>query len=134
MTLCPDAECFNFGALVNVFQFEKGNCYWRIRDTFKPKMMEHGHESFTSGKIGTGSFAFKRKLLGDKVCYFPDVNLDPWSFAEIYKQKYPELREYFPGTKELGNPVGDDFAFYYELTRLVHSFPIDALLYIQYVR
>lgn len=134
MVLFPKAECFNFGALVNIFQFSRKNCYFRIRETFKPQMLEHGHEPFASGKIGTGSFVFKRDLLGDKVCYFPDVNVDPWSFAEIYKEKYSILREYFPGTKELGNPFGDDYAFFFELTRLVHSIPIDALLYIQYVR
>ena len=122
--LYPVYKVFNFGAI----------CYHRdygvgIRPTFEPKVLPVGHEPFGSGKIGLGSFAFDRTVWED-VGGFPEKGL--WDFAEHAKLQFPELRTFFPGTKELVNPFGDDFYIYYKMTRKYHSKPLKTCLYIQH--
>ena len=62
----------------------------------------------------------------------------PWDFSCWFQLKYPEVRPYCMvdvderGTKviqELGNPVGQDFALFYMLTRKYYSLPFDIYLY-----
>lgn len=126
--------------MVGAERFEKG---FHIRDTFKPEIRPDGkgHVSFESGHIGTGSFIFRRKLL-EEVGYFPEtkvpygseeslpalwVKKDP-AMAEICKQN--ESGSWLP----LGNPWGDDYSFFWRLTRNHISKPLDVCLYLNHIR
>lgn len=122
--LYPKAKVFNFGSIL--YHKDYGTT---LRPTFRPKKLDVGHEPFGSGKIGLGSFAFHREVYED-VGGFPEKGI--WDFAEHAKKQFPELRAFFPGTKELGNPYGDDFYLYYKMTRKYHSQPLDTCLYIQH--
>lgn len=128
----PEYKCFNFGAVVQSYR-PKGGHYWtRQRQTFKPKMLDVGHESFRSGQIGSGSFVFHKdvwRAVGD----LPEAG-DPYTFSFEMVKRFPELGKFYPNGKELGNPWGDDYAYFYMITRQFHSFPIDMCLYIQNVR
>lgn len=119
----PGAKCFNFGAVV----------HWRnvtkLRPTFKPKWLGDRHVEFKSGKIGTGSFAFHRSVL-DEIEPLPQVS-SPYKLHELatdIHHLYP-----YPGPT-LGNPWGDDWLFFYRITRKFRSFPLNNCLYVQFVR
>jgi len=120
----PDYKVFNFGSIIYHRDYNLG-----IRPTFKPKVLEVGHEPFASGKIGLGSYAFAREVWED-VGGLPEKGL--WDFAEHAKKQFPELRTFFPGGKELGNPWGDDYYMFYKITRKYHSMPLETCLYIQH--
>lgn len=141
----PEAVCFNFGALVHWHGLRSS-----VRPTFKPQ--ELGLETFVgaefkSGRIATGSFVFKRSLL-DEVRY-KRSDSEPYSFgflpeaispyggpdsfsAKCHNPNYPQLPtgEYPP----MGNPWGDDYQMFYQITRKFDSQPLDLILYLQNVR
>lgn len=122
-----DFDVCNFGAIVIHDDYNIS-----IRTTFEPPRKgegEEGHEFFESGHIGAGSFVYKAKLL-DEVGYFPEVN-DPYKFADAAKEEYPEIKDNF-GDRELGNPWGQDYFFFYKLTRRHWSRPLKTALYMQY--
>ncbi len=144
----PEYKIFNFGSLI----------YWpdhhsTIREAFKPAIEGAGHEYFRSGHIGAGSFIFRRDLwLSDKKYHIPD-EANPYQFAadsrfpwrltrELDEWKYDNTENpegmFQDGAKRhgssLGNPWGDDFLQFYNLTRDNHSKPLDVLLYFQYPR
>lgn len=63
----------------------------------------------------------------------------PYDLSAAYQLKYPELQQLFMEkhpdhpeklVKELGNPWGQDFALFYQFTRLFHCYPINEYLYI----
>lgn len=119
----PDYKVFNFGAILIHKDYGIS-----IRPTFCPKELEVGHEPFASGKIGAGSFVFHRSVFED-VGGLPTLGL--WDFAEFGKQQFPELRNFYPGGKEFGNPWGEDFFMFYKITRKYHSKPLNTALYVQ---
>lgn len=129
----PDYSIFHFGALVcRADRYE-------IRPTFDIKEEDVGMQTFRSGKIGMGSFVFKKELLDD-IGYLPEgKDLTPYSFADVVKEKFPELREfygptYLEGGKELGNPWGQDYLLFWMLTRKHKSKGIPIVPYINYIR
>lgn len=119
-----DFDVCNFGAIVIHDDYNVS-----IRQTFKPAKEGKGHVSFGSGEVGAGSFVYRANLL-DEVGYFPEVN-DPYRFADAAKEESPEIVNHF-GDRELGNPWGQDYYFFYKLTRKHWSRPLDTALYIQY--
>lgn len=127
INLYPDYKVFNFGTII--FHKDYGVS---IRPTFSPKELEVGHEPFGSGKIGTGSFVFHREVWED-VGGLPDTS-GLWTFAEMGKKQFPELEKFFPGGREFGNPWGDDFYYFYKITRKYHSKPLKTALYQQHVK
>jgi glycosyltransferase involved in cell wall biosynthesis len=117
------AKCFNFGAVVH------RGFTTSLRPTFRPKWLGDKHVEFRSGSIGSGSFAFHRSVL-DEIEPLPQTR-SPYKFHELAidtHHLYP-----FPG-KTLGNPWGDDWLFFYRLTRKFRSVPLGNCLYVQYVR
>lgn len=119
-----DADVYNFGAIVYHDDYHTS-----FRETFKPEREGDGHVSFGSGNIGAGSFIYKAKLI-EEIGIFPEVN-DPYKFADAIKEQHPEIKDFF-GDRELGNPWGQDYAFFYKLTRHHFSRPLDIALYIQF--
>lgn len=126
----PDEVCFNFASVV----------HWKglgssVRETFRPHKKEVGHEEFKSGHIATGSFIFRRALLDD-VGYLPQSE-KPYGGDDSFSAKcnnpnYPRRADgQWP---PLGNPWGDDYTMFYNITRKYHSQPLDLILYIQHVR
>ena len=128
----PDFKVFNFGSI-----FFHPNYFVSTRGPFMPQMIEKGHEVFGGGNIVMGTFIFAKECL-DKLGGFPEVT-NPWDFSAKAQEEYPELKQYFtiinednPNgvVREMGNPVGNDFYYFYKLTREYHSKPIDVYLYI----
>lgn len=129
----PEAVCFNFGALVHWHGLKS-----TVRQTFKPQ--ELGSETFKgmefkSGRIATGSFVFKRSLLND-IGYLPASD-HPYGDSESFSAKcnnpnyQPDENGEWP---PMGNPFGDDYFYFYMITRHIDSKPLDLVLYIQSVR
>lgn len=120
----------NFGSIIH---------WHRTKDEFitkigQPFYMEP-HMNFRSGTIGTGRFVFKRSCL-DKVplmtpCLRPYG--DPGCFPELNRNPNYPMREdgqWVP----IGNPFGEDYHWFWLLTRQYTSKTIDMLLYIEHRR
>ncbi len=141
----PKYNIFNFGMFVKdreIIGDKRVENGWRIVEPLQLGETENGHVSFDKGQIGTGSFIFKKKLLS-KVGYFPEGAVTPdggshslparWvlndpAMAEICKQN--EKGSWLP----LGNPWGDDYSFFWRLTRENKTKTLNVILYIQHVR
>lgn len=127
----PEFFVFNFGSTYFHTNYTISN-----RGAFAPKMLEKGHEIFSSGTIVNGTYIFKRE------CYlklggFPQVT-NPWDFSAEAQKEFPELKQFFfivnednknGVVREMGNPIGQDFFYFYKLTREYHSKPINVYLY-----
>lgn len=141
----PDFKIFNFGSvfkhreMIDEKRFEKG---WQILEPLKLKEVGDGMESFEKGKITTGAFVFKKELLGGENFYpearnaygptddtYPAMLVAKDSrFEEICKKN--EEGHWLP----LGNPWGDDYSFFWWLTRDNKSKCLDVLLHIHHIR
>jgi hypothetical protein len=102
----PGFSLFNFGAIVT-------HTNWNV--TTKYSTCYNQGDIFKSGGIMSGSFIFKRECL-DKVGYLPS-HRNPYEFGRIMREKNPELDELYGEQYDLGNPWGDDWAMFYNLTR-----------------
>jgi len=140
----PNYKIFNFGTLmkqremVNGFRYEKG---WNILEPFNLKEIGLGMETFTSGKITTGGFIFKKELLGG-VSFYPETKI-PYggedSFPSMLVKKDPIFKEFCKQDKDgnwlpLGNPWGDEPSLFWWLTRNYKSKCLDVILNIHHIR
>lgn len=145
----PDYKVFNFGSLIYYPDHHS-----TIRPVFTPAIEGEGMEWFPAGHIGTGSFIFKRELwANNQDKYRIPESPSPYQFAadskiplrlspDVDKFKYDNTENPEEAMQDgvlrhgtsLGNPVGDDYAQFYYLTRDNHSKPLDVLLYVQYPR
>lgn len=139
----PDKKIFNFGAVV----FDEQNLRSYVRDTFLPELRVDGtgHDVFKSGGIGTGSFVFKRALV-EEIGFFPETRTpygDDRSLPSLAVEKWPAIRDYCNQSgcqtetgqwKPFGNPWGDDWLYFFLLTRNNVSQPLSVHTYIQHVR
>ena len=128
----PDKKMFNFGS-IHISQDYKA----RVRDSFKPEMLEVGHEIFGGGNIVNGTYIFHKSVLKE-LGGFPNT-ASPWDFSVMAQDEFPELKPLFTVDhpdhpegvpKELGNPWGQDFYLFYKYTRKYHSVPFDAHIYV----
>lgn len=130
----PDYQCFHWGAIVIGL---KGH---RVREPFN---LEEGGpngeamQRFQSGRIGLGSFAYKREVHSE-IGYFPEIGHHD-RFGDWAKEKFPEFLEWTGGMscdggKPLGNNWGDDFFLFFSITRKYKSKMLPFLHYIQNVR
>lgn len=141
----PEYSIFNFGSIVHYADHRT-----HIRPTFEPGINEKGdgHEWFRAGKIGAGSFIFKRDLWKSDAKYRIPDEVNPYQFAATsgidlrFSADEPHIDDptgafsdgvYRHGLS-LGNPWGDDFCQFFYLTRDNLSKPLDVLLYVQYAR
>ena len=130
----PEYKVFNFSSV----HFHP-NYKVTLRGTFRPGVLEKGHEIFSSGTIVNGTFIFHRECY-EKLGGFP-VTTNPWDFASKAIEEYPELKQFFwiynednknGVIHEMGNPIGQDFFYFYKLTREYHSKPLELPLYIAF--
>jgi GT2 family glycosyltransferase len=127
----PEVKCFNFATLVYHKDLSS-----TVRPAYSPSLNADGTVGeFRSGGISTGAFIFKREIL-EEVGYLPESDHpygDAASFSAITKNpNYPQLEsgEYPP----MGNPWGDDYQMYYQITRKYRPAQYQIALYIQHVR
>lgn len=148
----PDYKMFNFSSL------HVGQDYsTKIRDSFKPKELEVGHEVFGGGNIVNGTFMFHRSVYEELGGYPPEVIKDidcsslnyggvrdlymtsPWDFSAAFQLEFPEQQQFFHVThpdhpknvvREIGNPWGNDHYLFYKYTRKFYSKPYDIPLII----
>jgi len=131
----PHADMFNWGGVIHWNQDE----YTRttVRQPWRPPVNSDGTIGvFRAGNIFSGGFAFKRQMFQSRG-QLPNAG-NPYSFGERYLKWYPELKElYKEGQTDIGNPWGQDFAWFYHLTRGMDEHKLvtlDQLLHIQHVR
>jgi len=127
----PQYSCFHGGAVVCRLK------EYSIREPFEIKEEGNGMEKFRSGRIGMGSFFYKRSL-HDEIGCFPETG-SPYRFADMAKDEMPEIMEwygkkYLEGGKELGNPWGEDWYLFYKITRKYKSKKVPLLTYIHFIR
>lgn len=130
----PQFKIFNFGAIVN-WHRHLDEYETTIRPTFKPRVLNDGHENFKSGQIGSGSFIYHRSILNDVPLMIPSMRPygDPGCFPELNRNPNYPMREdgqWVP----MGNPFGDDYHWFWLITRHHISMPLNMNLYIQSVR
>lgn len=142
----PEYDIFNFGAIIH---WEDHHTSLRL--VFTPAIEGEGHEWFRSGKIGAGSFIFKKSLWESDNKYRMPDEVNPYQFAAAsrFPMKFtPDENDYqfienpdeafqdgvYRHGLSLGNPWGQDHLQFYLLTRDKLSKPLDVLLYVQYPR
>lgn len=83
---------------------------------------------FPSGTVGAGSFIFHRSVY-EAIGPIPEKGL--WDLADWAFKTYPEVKPFFikPGTTDqynsLGNPWGEDWLYFYMMTRKYKSKYLD---------
>lgn len=135
----PDYKVFNFGAVV----YDEKELKSYLRDTFRPPLANGngGHEPFRSGAIGAGSFIYAREAM-EYAGRFPETR-HPYgsddSFPALATKQHPEIEALYGRNESgewrpFGNPWGDDWYYFFVLTRKYVSCPLDIHPYIQHVR
>ena len=91
---------------------------------------------FPSGTIGAGSYVFHRSLF-EEIGPLPELGV--WDLATWAFEKYPEIKPFYvkrdadgKDTEEynsLGNPWGEDWLYFYMMTRKYPSKYLDTALY-----
>lgn len=144
----PDARLIVCGAVVHGVRKDGGKhtvpAWTKLRPAWAPPFDEtgqHMHDLFASGRVGTGMFAFRRDCL-ETTGYLPPWNtpyevadgLDEWLGVPPGASGYGSGA---PGTfhsRLVGDPWGEDHALYQKLAMHFQVHPIEACLYVQYVR
>lgn len=138
----PSVKLWVCGAVVHGMR--NGTPIWtKLRPAWKPPMNENKrrkwiHADFPSGHIGTGMFMFHRSLL-EKAWPMPDWRTH-YEVADGI-DKYLGYKTGYSGAKRwVGNPWGDDHAFFRKLTLYAEAHLVGEeegvapCLYIHYVR
>jgi glycosyltransferase involved in cell wall biosynthesis len=105
----------------------------KIRKPWMPPLNCDGaHTHFPSGKVGTGMFVFHRE------CWEKVGPMPPWKdhlqIADGVDEWLGYETGYSAAKRWVGNPYGDDWAYFRKLTQFYQVHLIHACLYIQYVR
>lgn len=105
----------------------------KLRPAWMPPVDCNGvHSDFRSGKIGTGMFVYHRE------CYNRIGLLPPWKDHLAIADGIDDWLGYETGysaeKKWVGNPFGEDHAYFRRLTQFYRVHCIDACLYVHYVR
>ena len=121
----PEYKVFNFNHLIFHYNYDVS-----VRKFIN--METQGKEPFGSGNIGAGAFVFHRSVYED-IGPLPELSL--WDFANDFLEKYPECKPFFESKEQpgkyhsLGNPFGDDYYYFYTMTRKYPSKYLDTALY-----
>lgn len=127
----PEIKIFNSGMIVMNHDYSG----YRIIET----VHENDVEGLEKGRIGTGSFVFHNSLRW----YFPEDVEVPYGLENSFPAKLVQRDETFKEICKqnneghwlpLGNPFGDDFAYFWYITRKQKTKMINAILYIQHLR
>lgn len=127
----PKYKIFNFGSVIHWHRNED-EFYTKVGQPF---MMEEPHENFSSGTIGTGRFIFHRSILDEIPLMKPALRPygDPGAFPELNRNPNYPMREdgqWVP----MGNPWGEDYHWFWLMTRKHETKTLNMLLYIEYRR
>jgi len=120
----PDYKVFNFNHLVFNYNYKP-----YIREFID--MEKQGDAPFRAGVVGAGSFVFHRDVYKD-IGNLPELNL--WEFAHDFFEKFPEVKPFYwdeskKSYHSLGNPWGEDYAYFYMITRKYKSKHLDVAPY-----
>lgn len=116
----PDYKLFNFNHLIFDHEYTTHIKKFIDMDIQKDK-------PFPSGTIGAGAFIFHRSVFEDIGC-IPEKGL--WELRDWAFENYPELKPFYwneanQDYNSLGNPWGEDFLYFYMLTRKYESKYLD---------
>lgn len=120
----PEYKVFNFNHLIFGYDYKP-----YIRDFVD--MEKQKDEPFRAGVVGAGSFVFHRSVYED-IGNLPELGL--WDFAADFLEKYPEVKPFYWNEQKqaydsLGNPWGEDYAYFYMITRKYKSKKLNAAPY-----
>jgi len=138
----PETKLWVCGAIVHgVAKDEEGRhlvpVWTRLRQAWTPPLNEGKelpwvHAHFPSGTVGTGMFVFARE------CLFKTGLMPAWKthldIADGVDEWLGYRTGYSAAKRWVGNPWGDDWAFFRKLTMFFKARAIEACLYIHYVR
>ena len=136
---CPAYKIFHYGGIVfwepNIWDEKDYEPRTSIRPTPNLEEDEKGMKPFKTGLIAAGHFCFKREIF-EELGGLPK-EMSPYVLADKAKEEFPEFKDpkspfYLVDT--LGNPWGDDYYFFYKITRKYKSKGLPLNLYIQHVR
>jgi glycosyltransferase involved in cell wall biosynthesis len=134
----PKSQLFNWGSLIQWRDKEGHYTRTQVRPTFHPGIDNTGQTNvFKSGDIYSGGFIAHKNIVW-RAGFLPEKS-NPYSFGEAILGRFKELIPLYtlPDGRirtDIGNPFGQDFAWYYSLTRIVNPTPIDQILHQQHVR
>lgn len=127
----PEYKIFNFGSIIQ---------WHRHKDEYltkigKPFHMDEPHMNFRSGVIGTGRFIFHRSILDTIPLMKPALRPygNPGCFPEVNRNPNYPMREdgqWVP----MGDPWGNDYHWFWLMTRKFETKTLDMLLYIEHKR
>jgi glycosyltransferase involved in cell wall biosynthesis len=125
----PDYKIFNFNHLVFHHDYNT-----EVRKFIN--MEEQGVEPFPSGRVGAGSFVFHRSIL-EEIGLLPELGL--WDFAAKAFEEFPEIKHFFwneanKGYNSIGNPWGEDYYYFYKMTRKYPCKYLNTALYFVHSR
>ena len=120
----PEYKVFNWNHLVYHYDYS----------TEVRKFMDMGvqkKEPFGSGHVGSGSFAFNRSVYED---IGPMTEKGLWDYAKVFFDEFPETKPFFwneqnKGYNSLGNPWGEDYYYWYKMTRKYDAKYLNAAFY-----
>lgn len=135
--LYPEYKVFNFGQII----FSLTGTDVRLAREI-PDREGEGMDHFDSGLVGTGGFTFKRECLAnigelpdaDNVYDYADwfgAHVEAWFAANDPGRPH---QKYNKDDKWVGNPWGDDFGFFWFLTRKYKTKRLPINPYIAYIR
>jgi len=112
--LHPKYKIFNFNHMMFPYAYDSDVHIRRFID-----MEQQGDKPFKSGVIGAGAFIFHRDVYKD-IGNLPELGL--WEFAEKAFEDHPEIKplywnEHKQSHDSLGNPWGEDWFYFYKMTR-----------------
>lgn len=119
--LHPETKVFNFNHLIIGYDYKVHERKFINMDVQKDL-------PFPSGTIGAGAFIFHRSVYED-IGPLPEKGI--WDLASWAFETYPEVKDFYlkPGTKDeynsLGNPWGEDWLYFYMMTRKYKSKYLD---------
>jgi len=124
--LHPEYKVFNFNHMMFPYAYDSNV---HIRKFVN--MKDQGDKPFRSGTIGAGAYIFKREVFED-VGPLPEKGL--WDFAEHAFKEFPEIKPFYYNEHKksydsLGNPWGEDYYYFYKMTRKYKSKYLDIAPY-----
>ncbi len=135
---CPEYKLFHWGGIVYWEAKTWDEKDYEPRTTIRPTPDlpdgDPGMGFFPTGLVAAGHFCLRRELFMELGGLPKETS--PYEFADRGAEEFPELRKMMEerGVDTLGNPWGDDFLYYYKLTRKYKSKGLPLHLYIQHVR
>ena len=127
--LHPDIKVFNFNHLIINYNYEM---------SLRPfiNMDVQGDKPFRAGVVGAGSFIFHRSVF-EEVGLIPELGV--WDLATKAFEEFPELKPFYwnettKGYDSLGNPWGEDFYYFYKMTRKFKSMYLNTAPYFVHSR